>query len=93
MAMRSGTARYVVSQLEFGRTVHDAVKNAIWDLSNLASGSEGVTVHAIDCSGNARVVALDISKPVQYWYWCESMTSAQGLIAEQANSSECRNMR
>jgi L-asparaginase len=78
MSMRSGTARYVVSQLKFGKTVQDAVENAILDLSSLTRGGlGGLTVYAIDPSGNARVVALNITEPVRYWYWCERMTGAE----------------
>jgi len=50
-------------------------------------------VHAIDCSGAARVVALDIIKPVLYWYWSETMTRAECRTAEQANSSNFRRVR
>jgi L-asparaginase len=83
MAMRTGAARYVVSQLEFGKTVQDAVENAIGDLAALAGGLVGsVTVHAIDRFGNARVVALNISEPVHYWYWCETMPRAECRRAE-----------
>jgi L-asparaginase len=81
--MRTGAARYVVSQLEFGKTVRDAVENAIGDLAALAGGLVGgVTVHAIDRFGNARVVALNISEPVHYWYWCETMPRAECRRAE-----------
>jgi N4-(beta-N-acetylglucosaminyl)-L-asparaginase len=94
MAMRSGTARYVVSQLEFGRTIHDAVENAILDLSSLTGGTRGgVAVHAIDRSGNARVVALDINEPVQYWYWSETMARAECRIAEPASSFRFMSLR
>jgi hypothetical protein len=35
MAMRAGIARYVVTQFEFGRSVHEVVENAVKDLGAL----------------------------------------------------------
>jgi N4-(beta-N-acetylglucosaminyl)-L-asparaginase len=94
LAMRCGTARYVVAELEGGSTVWDAVDNAIQDLTNLTQGlADGVTVYAVDRLGNTRVVALDVTKPVRYWYWSEAMTGAECRIAERASSSDLRNMR
>jgi len=83
MAMRAGTARHVVSQLEFGRTVGDAVENAIADLAALSGGLlGGLTVHAVDREGNARAVALNIPEAVHYWYWCEPMLRGERRTAE-----------
>jgi isoaspartyl peptidase/L-asparaginase-like protein (Ntn-hydrolase superfamily) len=84
MSMRAGAARYVVTQLEFGITVHEAVQNAIRDLTALTDGLlRGLTIHAIDRDGNARVVAVNIDEPVYYWYWCETMLRAECRRAEQ----------
>ncbi|TWA99153.1 isoaspartyl peptidase/L-asparaginase [Bradyrhizobium stylosanthis] len=83
MAMRAGTARYVVSQLEFGRTVGDAVENAIADLAALSGGLlGGLTVHAVDREGNARAVALNVPGPSRYWYWREGVPCAEHRTAD-----------
>jgi N4-(beta-N-acetylglucosaminyl)-L-asparaginase len=83
MSMRAGTARYVITQLELGKSVHEAVDNAIRDLSALDCGLlRGLTIHAIDRDGRARVVAMNIAEPVYYWYWCETMGRPQCRRAE-----------
>src|SRR6266436_6897073 len=67
MAMRAGIARYVVTQLEFGRGVHEAVGNAVKDLNALTDGLiGGLTIHAADRDGNARVVAVNVPDTVHY---------------------------
>jgi L-asparaginase len=83
MAMRAGTARYVVSQLEFGRSIGDAVEAAIADVQALSGGLlGGLTVHAVDREGNARAVALNVSAPSRYWYWRDPMPRAEHRTAE-----------
>ena len=91
MAMRSGAARSVVSQLEFGKDVREAVGHAITDLASLTEGLiGGLTVHAVDRIGNARVVALNVSEAVHYWYWNETMPHAECRSAEPANAADLR---
>jgi N4-(beta-N-acetylglucosaminyl)-L-asparaginase len=69
LAIRSGLARYVVAQLETGTSIRGAVENAIESLAALKEGRlGGLTLHAVDREGSARVVALNISKPIHYWY-------------------------
>ena len=89
MAMRSGSARYVVSQLESGKDVREAVGHAITDLVSLTGGLiGGVTVQAVDRDGNARVVALNISEAQHYWYWNEMMPQAERRRAEHVNTTD-----
>jgi len=91
ISMRAGTARYTVAQLEFGMTVHEAVENAVKDLTALPGGLlGGLTIHAIDRGGNARVAAVNIDEPVYYWYWCETMLRAECRRAEQIRISPSR---
>ena len=83
--MRAGVARYVVTQMELGRSVHEAVENAVQDLACLKEGLiGGVTIHAVDRDGNARVVAVNVPDDVHYWYWCETMDRAECRSAERA---------
>lgn len=83
MSMRAGTARYVVAQLEAGKSVHDAVTAAIEDVSRLRLGViAGLVIHALDSKGNARVVAIDTYEETKYWYWREDLPEPQCLIAE-----------
>ena len=89
MTIRSGTARYVVSQLEFEKDVRDAVELAVADLASLAGGQiGGVTVHAVDRVGNTSVVALNISGPVYYWYWNETMPRAECRRADHLDAAD-----
>src|SRR4029077_5269847 len=76
MVMRAGIARYVVTQLAFGKGVYEAVGNAsvelgkgvyeavgnaVKDLAALTGGLiGGVTIHAADRDGNVRVVAVNV---------------------------------
>src|SRR5947199_6304506 len=84
----AGIARYVVTQLEFGKGVHEAVGNAVKDLAALTGGLiGGVTIHAADRDGNARVVAVNAPDTVHYWYWCETMAHPQRRRAEQIGIS------
>jgi L-asparaginase len=78
-----------VSQLEFEKDVRDAVELAVADLASLAGGQiGGVTVHAVDRVGNASVVALNISGPVYYWYWNETMPRAECRRAEHVDAAD-----
>ena len=89
MAIRSGAARYVVSQLEAGMDVRGAVGRAISDLASLTAGLiGGVTLHAVDRVGNSRVVALNISEPEYYWYWNETMPQAERRRAEHVHAAD-----
>ncbi|WP_439374514.1 isoaspartyl peptidase/L-asparaginase [Bradyrhizobium sp. DASA03120] len=84
MAMRAGIARYVVTQLALGKGVHEAVENAVNDLAALNEGLiGGVTIHAVDSAGNARVVAANVPDDIHYWYWRETMTRPECRSAER----------
>jgi N4-(beta-N-acetylglucosaminyl)-L-asparaginase len=84
MAMRTGIARYVVTQLELGKRVHEAVGNAVKDLAALTGGLiGGLTIHAADRDGNARVVAVNVPEDIHYWYWRETMARLECRSAER----------
>jgi hypothetical protein len=54
--------------------VHEAVGNAVNDLAALTDGLiGGVTIHAADRDGNARVVAVNVPDDIYYWYWRETI--------------------
>ena len=83
ITMRAGTTRYVVAQLEAGRSVHDAVDKAIDDVSKLQNGHIGeLVVYAIDSQGRVRVVALNAEGAIGYWYWSEMLDKPQYCTAE-----------
>jgi L-asparaginase len=84
MSMRAATARYAVTQLEVGKSVQEAVNAAIEDVSRLRLGVlADLVVHAIDTTGNARVVAINVSEETRYWYWREDLAEPQCLTAER----------
>ena len=54
MSMRAGTARFVVAQMEAGKSVDAAVRTAIDDLSHLRGGRlRELVIHAVDRDGTA----------------------------------------
>jgi hypothetical protein len=55
-----------------------------------AKSAIAFSLHAADRVGNARLVALNISEPVQYWYWCETMVRAECRLAERVRTSDMR---
>jgi isoaspartyl peptidase/L-asparaginase-like protein (Ntn-hydrolase superfamily) len=74
MSMRAGTARYVVSQLQEGRSVRDAVHAGIEDLVNLKDGVLAtLVIHGVDRFGNAHVTALNAQESIGFQYWHEDL--------------------
>lgn len=70
MTIRAGTARSVVLYLKMGLSVEDAVYEAAKDLADLKTGYiDEVTIHAIDKSGNYKVVGLNSSETIRYVLW------------------------
>ncbi len=70
MAIRCGTARAVVLYMKMGKTVRDAVYEAVNDMRALRDGLIGrVTIHAIDMQGDHCVVAVNGEAGSHYWLW------------------------
>lgn len=55
ISIRSGTARMVVALMQMGRTVAEAVHEALADMDTLQFYSGGITVYAIDARGGHAV--------------------------------------
>lgn len=55
IAIRSGLARMVVAHMQFGRTVEDAVREAMRDIAYHGDQTCGITIYAIDNRGGHAV--------------------------------------
>jgi isoaspartyl peptidase/L-asparaginase-like protein (Ntn-hydrolase superfamily) len=83
MATRASTARFVVAQMEIGKSVHAAVHAAIENLSDLSGGQlRELAIHAIDRNGTVHVAALNSKTPVFYQYWNEDLEQRERRMAE-----------
>jgi isoaspartyl peptidase/L-asparaginase-like protein (Ntn-hydrolase superfamily) len=83
MAVRAGTARFVVAQMEAGKSVRGAVEVAIDDLSHLRGGRlRELVIHAVDCEGSPCVAAVNIDASVFYQYWNEDLQQPERRVAE-----------
>jgi len=83
MATRAGTARFVVAQMEIGKSAHAAVHAAIENLSHLSGGIlRKLVIHAIDRDGNAHVAAVNAETPVFYQYWKEGLQQPERRAVE-----------
>ena len=70
MTIRCCTARSVVLYMKQGASVRDAVHEAVNDMRALKGGLiSRVTIHAIDTSGNHKVVAVNGAGDNKYWLW------------------------
>src|ERR1700733_6664503 len=70
MTIRCCTARSVVLYMKRGAGVTDAVLEAVEDMRALKTGLiNRVTIHAIDATGNHKVVAVNGSRSNFYWLW------------------------
>src|SRR5260370_15791601 len=73
MAMRAGIARYVVTQLEFGKGVDQAVGNAVKDLAALTHGLiGGGTKHRTGRPCESLVVVLNVPDMDHYHVLCQT---------------------
>lgn len=82
MSLRAGTARYVVAQMEQGRSPAEAVHAACRDLMSLQAGAWGpLVVHAVNPKGDAYASAVNIAKPVEYQFWREGMEKPEKRTA------------
>lgn len=83
MSIRCVSAHAVVLYLKTGRSLAEAVHEAILDLRYLKGGyGEGVTIHAIDRYDNHQVVSLDCPAPVTYWLWQDGMEQPEQREAQ-----------
>ena len=83
MSIRCATAHAVVLYMKMGMKLDDAVYEAIQDLDYLKDGyTEGVTIHAIDCHGNHKVVSLNCPGNITYWLWQTGMDKPEERQAE-----------
>lgn len=82
MTMRCGTSRSIVLALRLGHSLEDAVKLAVEELAELKTGFlAGVVIHAMDASGNHRVVNFRCDEEIRYWYWDERMGAPELRLA------------
>jgi isoaspartyl peptidase/L-asparaginase-like protein (Ntn-hydrolase superfamily) len=78
VSTRASTARFVISQMESGRSPYEAVHAAVEDVSHLCGGLlRSLVVHAIDRDGNAYAAATNAEAPVFYYYWSEDMSAPE----------------
>ncbi len=83
MSIRCATSHAVVMYMKMGRSLDEAVYEAIKDLQYLKDGyTEGVTIHAIDKFHNHKVVSLNCPGPITYWWWQDGMEKPQLKHAE-----------
>jgi len=85
MTMRCSTARTVVLALKLGYSLSDAVKLAVEELQELASGFlAGVVIHAVDAKGNHEVVNFRCEGEIRYWLWEDTMSEPELRAAKSA---------
>ncbi|AUG54136.1 N(4)-(beta-N-acetylglucosaminyl)-L-asparaginase [Thalassospira marina] len=83
MTMRAGTSRTIVLAMKLGYSLEDAVKIAVDELRDLETGYlDGVVIHALDASGNHRVVNFRNRETIRYWYWDDTLASPEQREAE-----------
>lgn len=70
MAIRAGSARAIVLYMKMGLSLTAAVDEAIDDLRRLQGGLiQRLTLHAINCQGEHRVVSVNAVGQPTYWLW------------------------
>jgi L-asparaginase len=83
MAIRAGTARAVVAYMKMGKSVADAVVEAVEDMRALKGGIiSRITIHAIDARGNHKVVAVNGNADNTYWLWTPDRPTPVRLSAD-----------
>ena len=83
MTIRTGTARAIVLYLKLGYSLDDAVAAAVADLAELNSGQLGtVVIHALDGTGQHKVVGYKPTEPIFYWLWTPGMAAPERRSAE-----------
>ena len=83
MTIRACTARSVILYMKMGKSVEDAIYEAVEDLKGLKTGYlNEVTIHAIDKNEKYKVVSYKGSVPVKYWVWTDGMDEPRLETAE-----------
>jgi len=83
MSTRTGAARFVISQMEAGKSPQAAVQAALDDLSHLRGGRlRDLVIHAVDREGSVYVAAINIADPVSYQYWNEDLQQPERRVAD-----------
>jgi L-asparaginase / beta-aspartyl-peptidase len=91
MSARASTARFVVAQMEIGKSARDAVHAAIENISHLRGGLlRALVVHAIGRDGNAHVAAVNAEAPIFYWYWNEDLPKPERRETEAVRGARPR---
>ncbi len=84
MAIRAGTSRSIVLYLKMGMSLADAVDAAIDDLRGLKGGLiDRITIHAIDRTGQDRVVAFNARQERSFWRWRDGEDTPVRIVAER----------
>ena len=84
MAIRAGTSRSIVLYMKMGLSLTDAVDAAIDDLRGLKTGLiDRITIHAIDRTGQHRVVAVNAQQARTFWIWRDGETKPARVEAER----------
>ncbi len=74
MSIRAGTARTIILAMKLGHSLEDAVKLAVEEISELKEGFiAGLVIHAIDNTGNHKVVSFNLDEAAKYWLWTPDM--------------------
>jgi L-asparaginase len=88
MTIRCGTARSVVLYMKMGRTVSEAVDEAVDDMRALRTGLIGrVTIHAIDVQGNCKVLAVNGTPDSHFWLWLDGERKPVSRASELAQTA------
>lgn len=91
MAMRAGTARYVVAQLERGASPQQAVIDGLMDATALRGGQiDALAVYAVNANGDDFAAQIGAPTPASYWYWRDGMKAPQLRHAHVLNKMELK---
>lgn len=89
MALRTGVARFVVAQLEAGKSTKDAVHGAAANICRLKGGVlRSLVIHAIDAKGEAHAVTMNCASPIYYHCWHEGMPHIEKRLAEAVQGAQ-----
>ena len=85
MAIRAGTARYIITLMSEGYSLTDAMHKGADDLKSVydkchEKPMEGVVMHGIDSNSNALVLAVNCDETIEYWSW----TPDTGIVKSEA---------
>ena len=85
MSIRSGTARYILTLMEYGCDLQAAMYKGANDLKEVYQNceiapQEGVVIHGIDKHCKHFVLAVNCPETIEYWYW----TPQDGICKSEA---------